>query len=477
MSDTKKVAENSVIQMLGKIFSMIFGVVGIGIMTRYLGQEGFGKYTTIITFTQIFTVFLDLGLSNVTLKMISHENDENTENIISKIFTLRFFLNFLIFLAPVVVFLFPYSSDIKQGILISSFAFFFTNLIQILVVLLQKKLNTISYVIGEVFSKLIFLLSVIYVATNSLELKHILIFSILSNFIYFINVFIGARKYSKIKLKIDLKFWKKALIMCWPFAISIILNLIYFRGDTFILSLLKPQADVGIYGAAYKVLEIYDMFPILFVNLVLPILDRSYKQGDFERFKRIIQKIFDFFLMIAIPLVFGGLLLSKDIIILVAGEDFVKAGSVLQILILAMSIITFGALFCSLVIAVNKQKKMTIGYITAAILSIIGYLILIPRYSYFGAAITTVVVELIVTIFAVIIFKKETKFLPNIKSVYKILFSSIIMFIFIYLLKYKLNLDIFITLPSGVIIYFISLYLTGGINREILNELKAKNIK
>ncbi|NCC70169.1 flippase [bacterium] len=477
MSDTKKVAENSAIQMIGKIFSMIFGVVGIGIITRYLGQEGFGKYTTIITFTQIFTVFLDLGLSNVTLKKISHENDENTENIISKIFTLRFFLNFLIFLAPVVVFLFPYSSDIKQGILISSFAFFFTNLIQILVVLLQKKLNTISYVIGEVFSKLIFLLSVIYVVTNSLELKHILIFSILSNFVYFINVFIGARKYSKIKFKIDIKFWKDSLIMCWPFALSIILNLIYFRGDTFILSLLKPQADVGIYGAAYKVLEIYDMFPILFVNLVLPILDRSYKNGDFERFKRIIQKIFDFFLMISIPLIFGGILLSKDIIILVAGEKFMKAGGVLQILIIAMSIITFGALFCGLVIAVNKQKRMTIGYMVAAILSIIGYSLLIPKYSYYGAAITTVIVELIVTVFAIIIFKKETKFLPSIKSIYKIILSSIIMFVFIYLLKYELNLDIFITLPSGIIIYFIVLYLTGGINKEIVNELKSKNIK
>lgn len=120
---------------------------------------------------------------------------------------------------------------------------------------------------------------------------------------------------------------------------------------------------------------------------------------------------------------------------------------------------------------------MTIGYTVAAIISIIGYLILIPRYSYFGAAITTVVVELVVTIFAIVIFKQEAKFLPSIKSIYKILFSSIIMFILIYLLKYKLKLDIFITLPLGIIIYFISLYLTGGINKEILNELKTKNIK
>ena len=102
MSDTRKVAQNSIIQILGKIFSMIFGVVGIAIMTRYLGVEGFGKYTTIITFMQIFTVFLDLGLSNVTLKMISHENDKDTENVISKIFTLRLFLNFLIFLLSLI---------------------------------------------------------------------------------------------------------------------------------------------------------------------------------------------------------------------------------------------------------------------------------------------------------------------------------------------------------------------------------------
>ena len=50
MSLAKKVAQNTLVQIIGKIVSTILGIFSLALMTRYLGQAGFGDYTTINTF-------------------------------------------------------------------------------------------------------------------------------------------------------------------------------------------------------------------------------------------------------------------------------------------------------------------------------------------------------------------------------------------------------------------------------------------
>ena len=45
MSLSAKINRNSIIQLSCKFISLILGLVTVAIMTRYLGQEGFGFYT------------------------------------------------------------------------------------------------------------------------------------------------------------------------------------------------------------------------------------------------------------------------------------------------------------------------------------------------------------------------------------------------------------------------------------------------
>ena len=60
MSYTRKIAHNTIIQMIGKGVSTVIGVVVIGMLTRYLGEGGFGQYTTIMAFLQLFGVLVDM---------------------------------------------------------------------------------------------------------------------------------------------------------------------------------------------------------------------------------------------------------------------------------------------------------------------------------------------------------------------------------------------------------------------------------
>lgn len=474
MSLTKKIAYNTIIQIIGRVFSIFFGIVTVGIITRHLGVAGFGMYTKVFTFFQIFGVILDLGLYNVTLKYISHENDENSEKILNKILTLRLILNLIFLIVPFFSLLLNYEPIVKQSIFIFSSIYLLSGVTQVLSVLLQKKLNTVSIILGEIVARFVYLLLVFGIYKLGLGLVEIIVANIIISLINILIIYIGARKYNKIYLIFDKEFCKEVLKNCWPFALSIIFNLVYFRADTFLLTVLKTNEDVGIFSAAYKVLEIYISIPSLFVNLILPILDASYKNNDLDRFSRITQKTFDFFSMIIFPLIVGGFLLSNNIMILLAGEEFLNAGPVLAILSIVMGIITMSALYTNTVIAVNEQKKMTLMYFIAAVASLVLYGIFIPIFSYHAIPYLKIVVEGFVLIAAFILTQKRIKKMPSLKLLPKIIFSSLFMGITIYYLNTSLNQSVFITLPIAIIVYFIVLFLVGGIDKNIVKDIIKK---
>ena len=136
--DYQKIAANTIIQILGKALTTIIGLVTIGLLLRYLGQTGYGEYTTILVFVGIFSTLTDLGLYIIHVREISKV--ENYSRITSSILTLRLLAGLIILsLAPILAWLFfPYSASVKLGILVAAISFFFISLYQILFFLFQK---------------------------------------------------------------------------------------------------------------------------------------------------------------------------------------------------------------------------------------------------------------------------------------------------------------------------------------------------
>ena len=130
-------------------------------------------------------------------------------------------------------------------------------------------------------------------------------------------------------------------------------------------------------------------------------------------------------------------------------------------------------MFSHAVIAINQQKKMIRFYVFTSISSLIAYLILIPKYSYYGAAAVTIYSEAMIAIFSAYCVFKYSHFFPNLKVFLKSILASFLMGGVIYLIpfKYQTNLlSLLLILVLSIFIYFIILYLLGGIKSE---ELKA----
>lgn len=471
MNLSKKVALNTIVQILSKTVSIALGLVTVAIMTRYLGPIGFGQYTTIITFLSFFAVAADLGLTLVTVQMITQPNI-NQDEVLSNLFSLRLFTAvILLLLAPISIFFFPYDPQIKIGVMLATSSFLFVALNQILVGLFQKNLRLDRVSIAEIVSRIILAIGIFLVAHYNLGLNGIIIVTALSSLTSFLLHYLFSLKLARIKLNFNFKIWQEIIKKSWPIGLTIVFNLIYLRADTLILSLFKSQSEVGIYGATYKVIDVLITLPFIFAGIVLPIMTVGWQTNP-TRFKTVMQKAFDFMTILALPIFFGAQFVAKPIMTLVAGEAFTASGDVLKILIAACSIIYIGTMFSHGVIALDKQKKIIGAYVFTAITALAGYLIFIPRYSYYGAAWVTIYSELIIALASFYIVWKYSHFLPNLKVLFKSLIASLGMSAVLYLSS---SLNLFAILFLATASYFIFLYLLKGIEKQYILDLIRKS--
>jgi O-antigen/teichoic acid export membrane protein len=474
MAVIKKIAYNTIFSAGARIIAVALSLFSLGVIARYLGKEGFGDYSLILSFLYVFNILADLGLYSLMTREISRPGaDEN--KIASNIFTLRIVALFIFLtLAVSLVWLFPYTERVKLGVVIASFGYLFLSASQVLMGIFQKYLKIDRAGLADIIGRLVQLGLVIFFIYSKLGLFWLLVSLNISCIVNFLLNWVFAKKCIRFGLAFDFSFWKTIIKEALPIAASIVLTIVYFKFDTIFLSLgainrssENPMADVGIYNIAYKILEGLIFFPSMFVGLIMPILSR-FAVSDKEQFKRVFQKTLDVLIIFIVPIVIGLLFLSLPIVALIGGKDFIDSAPVLKILSIAVGLIFFGNLFGSSIIALNKQKTGAYIYLSGMIFNIITNLIFIPKYSYLGAAWTTVATELLVTILMFWLIYKNTKYFPSLRVATKSFLAGLIMFLFLYFLKGQ---NLFLLVGGGGIIYFTFLYLIKGITREEISLL------
>ena len=460
----KQITYNTIISAGARIIGLALSLITIGFITRYLGQEGFGYYATILAFLFFFTVLADLGLYSICLREISRPQADQSK-IASNAFTLRFVAGFFIFaLAPLVGSFFPYPIEVKWGILIGAIGFWLMSNQQVLVGVFQKYLRVDKVALAELLGRLFQLGLIVFFIERGFNFLFIVSAVVGGSLTNFLLVFWFSQKYVPISFQFDFAFWKELLKESLPLALAIVFTMIYFKIDTIMLSLMRPVADVGIYNLAYKFLESLLFFPVMFVGLVMPLMSK-YAFSAKEKFKEITQKTLDILLIFIIPMIIGTLFLSQKIVVLIAGQDFILSAGVLNVLIVATGAIFLGVLFSNMLIALGKQKILVYIYGAGVIVNLGTNLIAIPRYSYYGAAGTTLITELLVTSLMIFVLYRSLKETPSFRPIFKCLLAGLVMALLLYFLP---DWNLFVLVFSGSLIYFSFLYLINGISRQQL---------
>jgi O-antigen/teichoic acid export membrane protein len=471
MSRTAAIAKNTIVQAVGRTIGTVLGLLTLGVMTRYLGAGGYGAFTTVTSFLQFFGILVDFGLSLTTVAMLS-EAGVDRDKVSANIFTLRVVSAAIFFaLAPIVVLLFPYPGEIKAGVGIAAASFFFLAVNQVLTSVLQKELRMARSAVAEVLGRLGLFLGAWYVAREDMGLGWMLAALVLGNLLTAFWNWLLVRKLVDLSWRFDWPVWRDIADRSWPIALSITFNLIYLKGDVIILSLTRAQEEVGIYGAAYKILDVLTVIPIMFMGLVLPLLVKARAEGKPNDWNRIMQKSFDFMAVLAMPLIAGALVVGRELMVLFAGDGFAESGPLLVILIIACAAVFFGSMFGHAVIAVKQQKKMVWGYAIDAVLATALYLAVIPAYGPTGAAWVTVFAEVFIACATYYMIWRTTSFVPSFRTFLRAAVAGLFMAAFVKVLP---DMHVLLKVLLGAAAYAALAILMRAVSIPMLRELMPK---
>ena len=416
MLTEQRIAKNTLYLAIGKVLSTTLGVLTVALLLRYLSVDDYGRYTTVLAFILLFGTFVDFGLNLTTTQDISLPGAD-VDRTLSAIFTLRLLVNVILaLLLPVILLAFPYEQTIKDAILISSVLFFTFSLFQVLASYFQKELQAHKIAFAELAGRIALLAATVLAVHFTFSFIEIMLTVVASSLVQFWTLLRFAASQIRLKLTLDWAIWKRITAKTWPIALSVVFTTIYFKGDAVILSLARPLEDVGIYGAAYKILEVLITLPILFMGLVLPHLSRQCAERDNRGFNETIQKAWDALALVTLPLVAGTLVLAEPIMALITGGGYGPSANVLRILIVAAGFIFLGSLFAHAVVAIGKQRAMIPYYAIAAAIAVGLYIIYIPAYTYYAAAGVTVRSEFLVAASAFLMVRRTVRFRLSMKG-------------------------------------------------------------
>ena len=433
MLNKKAIFINTASQITVRFMTMAFALISIKILTNYLGPAGVGNYNTITTYINFFIVIADLGLFSVTVREIS-KNPEKEKTIISNVFIIRLISALLaVIIAVGLVFVTNYDSQIKLGVLICSGFLLFNLLSSIYDMILQYRLKMQYSALAEFLSKLITLLALFVIIKMNGGFLLIISTVLASGILIFIFKYLFAKKFLNFSPTYDKKITAWIVSIAWPLGIVFIVNNLFFKLDTLMLYVIKGSVAVGIYSVAYKLLEVSIIFAGYFSSSLKPTISRNI--NDKSYLSNVISKSIFVLLLVAAPISAICIAFSKEIIIFLSNNDFISGSNALILLSFTLPLIYLDILLGEILIAKDSRKTLIRISIFILLFNFVTNLIIIPRYSFIGAAFTTALSELVLLLINLHYTRKIVPYSIKVIELLKLLLIFIATIIFGFIIK------------------------------------------
>ncbi|MFA5916743.1 MAG: oligosaccharide flippase family protein [Candidatus Gracilibacteria bacterium] len=468
----KKIFINTIAQILSKAGTAIISILLLSILTNYLSQELFGLYSKVYNYLGIFAFLADLGLYTITIREIT-KNKDDAKKIVSNVMTLRTLLGIvIIFLSVGIAYFLPGYND--KITIISIFIISIFTLISLLnssiLALMQANLKMEFSLLSTILGKLITFLGICLVIfvffkksmllNYSLQFYYILISGLVGIALNTGLNYFYARKITQIGFAFDWKYIKHIFKISLPYGLALFLSVVYFKVDIILISLLEPKKlsdlSIALYSLPMKIVEVLMVVGGFYLNSILSEFSRNFENKDFKEVKRLINISFKILFSFSIFLLVFGTLYRNHIIELVANKDYINSpghifssSSVFFIVLLVLVFYFISNLFIYILISSNNESKLLKINIVVALFNIIGNIIFIPKFSFMGSGIITVLSQVLLFMIGYIETNKIIKF----NFPFKFILLNIIFSILVYIIGNNLILNHTIGLYLDIFIY------------------------
>lgn len=471
MNVTQRVLKNTGILSIAQIISYVLVFFYTIYIARYLGAEGFGILSFAIAIVGIFNILTDLGLTTLTVRDVARDKSLGPKYLGNGL-VIKVILAVVSFgLIALTTNLLNYPSQTITVVYFIAFSTIFGSISSFIFSIFQAHEKMEYQGLGQILNAVLMFSGVFIAITLSKDVigfSFVYFITSLVSLIYSLLVYIW--KFSLPPIEIDRVFWSKLLKGAIPFGITGVFVTIYYWIDSVMLSIMAGNEVVGWYNASYKVIFLFLSFQSLFIVSIFPVLSSFYKTSK-NSLKFAYERSFKYMLILSIPIAVFGTLVADKIILIIYGPDFMPSIVALQILIWTVVFMFLNNISGNFLGSIDQQVIVSKVAAIGAVVNIVLNLVLIPEFSYVGSSFATVFTELLILPMLVYVIHKYdyTNISPLVKDLPKILFSSLIMSLFIIYFHY---LNLFILMITAAIIYLGMIFITRTLDEKDIVLIK-----
>ena len=477
----KSIAKNYIYNLIYQMLTILLPLVTTPYLSRVLGAENIGIYGYTISIVTYFILFGTLGVSMYGQREIAYKQSDKAAR--SKAFWEIIILRTITLSISILLFYLIYG---RTG----EYAVYY----RILIIQLVANLFDISWlfqgiekfdktVVRNLIVKLLSLVLIFVVIKTPEDLWKYFAIYVGAELLGNMTLWLYLPKYlEKINVKtLEIKKHIKPVIAL--FVPQIAIQIYTVLDKTMIGKITGDMVEVGYYEQAQKIVKATLTVTTALQTVMNSRIANAYATKNEKEVKECLEKSFNFIWQITVPMVFGLIAVATKFVPWYYGEGFEGVTNILIVtapILIAMGI--SGVTGTQYLVQIGKQKEFTISVICGAITNVIFNIILIHFFNGVGAAMASVIAEIVIALVQLKYFKDQFKITEILKLGTKCVISGIVMFIFVKLLTDILPISIINTIIEvivGGIIYIIMLiilkysFLTDIYN-QIIGGIKNK---
>ena len=421
-----RLASNTIVQAIGIPLQSLISLGTYAAITRYLGPSAFGDYTAATVFLLIPIAFADIGLTAIVVREMS-QTPERATAILRASYSLRLIISAAVVALTVATsFVLPFDHRARIAILIMAGGAFLQLVNLSVLPILQVQLRMQWSVFAAVMGRLVTLVATLAVLAVGLHFKAVVTANVIGLGVILLVDLYAVRSSYSLRPTVDVEYWKRFLKASAVLGVGLAISQIYFRIDTVLIALLRPAHEVGLYGAAYKFVELTQGLVFTVFISMFPTLTSFAARRD-ARFASLAQKGFDVVVAAALPLTLAMVFAARPLLTATAGDKYGAAAGALQILAFYPLLAFTNGLLWRVLIATHKEKVLLVVAVSILTLNVTLNLVFIPIYGYRAAAVTSIASEACSLAIGAVAVRRYVGFLPRLDYVPAILFAGLVM--------------------------------------------------
>ncbi len=206
-----------------------------------------------------------------------------------------------------------------------------------------------------------------------------------------------------------------------PLAITVALNLVYFRVIIILMSLLASAVATGLFATSFRVVEILIGAASVGVSVVMPVLAIT-ANAEPDRLLYMLRRMLEMAILSSSYLIVVVIISAPSVLGLIGGSPYRSAAGVLRIQIFVLIPVFCGQVLQVALIALRRQSAQALATGLALLASLAFGLLLIPLYAATGAAIAALLAEVVLcAALTIILMRDHTRFIPSRRFFLKVL--------------------------------------------------------